>query len=71
MFFVITAPLHQMHILFRCLVHHLMHINPKLSLSYLVSLETFGILLEFKIKFWRLERCLPAQRELTYPPMDC
>lgn len=33
---------------FTCLVHHFMHISPKFSLTYLISLETLGSPLKSK-----------------------
>lgn len=44
----------------KCLVHHFKHISSKLSLMYLVSLET---LLEISITCCQTEQCLASQHE--------
>lgn len=54
-----AAPFEQM-IECKCLVHHFKHISSKLSLMYLVSLET---LLDISITCCQTEQCLASQHE--------
>lgn len=47
----------------RCFLHHCLHFPPNFSLTWLMSSDSLGLPLQFKIKLYEYERCLTLQHE--------